>query len=99
VTSGDLGFQTYPHKILHEYYHGLTPSPSPKERGITQREAILWFLKFQTYQKKILREYSHGVDGGDSPLLWRGVRGEANRVNIFTVNILNDNKKIVTPPN
>jgi hypothetical protein len=30
----------------------LTPSPSPKERGITPREAILWFLKFQTYQKK-----------------------------------------------
>jgi hypothetical protein len=49
--------------------------------------------KFLTYQNKILRAYSHGIDGGDSPLLWRGARGEANRVNIFTVNILNDNKK------
>jgi hypothetical protein len=78
------------HFSLHR---SLTPSPSPKERGITPREAILWFLKFQTYQKKILREYSHGVDRGDSPLLWRGARGEANRVNIFSVNISNDNKK------
>ena len=30
---------------------------------------------------------------GDSPLLWRGARGEANRVNIFRVDISNDNTK------
>ena len=29
----------------------------------------------------------------DSPLLWRGVRGEAKSVNIFRVNIPNDNTK------
>ena len=27
------------------------------------------------------------------PLLWRGARGEANRVNVFRVDILNDNTK------
>ena len=30
---------------------------------------------------------------GDSPLLWRGARGEANGVNIIPVNIPNDNTK------
>ena len=30
---------------------------------------------------------------GDSPLLWRGARGEAKSVNIFRVNIPNDNTK------
>ena len=29
----------------------------------------------------------------DSPLLWRGARGEAKSVNIFRVNIPNDNTK------
>ena len=30
---------------------------------------------------------------GDSPLLWRGARGEAKSVNILCVNIPNDNTK------
>ena len=65
---------------------------SPEETGITPREAILWFLKYLTYQKKFLREYPHGIDRGDSPLLWRGARGEANRVDI-----LNDNTTQLRP--
>ena len=34
----------------------------------------------------------------DSPLLWRGARGEAKRVNIFPVNIPNDNTKNINTP-
>ena len=49
--------------------------------------------KIPDLPKKILRVISHGNDGGDSPLLWRGARGEANGVNIFSVNIRNNNTK------
>ena len=35
---------------------------------------------------------------GDSPLLWRGARGEADDVNIFPVNIPNDNTKNINTP-
>lgn len=77
------------HLSLHR---SLTPSPSPKERGITPREAILWFLKFRTYQKNPSKKNSwHWLRG--SPLLWRGASGEADGVNIFPVNIPNDNTK------
>ena len=34
----------------------------------------------------------------DSPLLWRGARGEAKSVNIFPVNIPNDNTKNINTP-
>ena len=47
--------------------------------------------------KKILREYPHGIDGGDSPLLWRGARGEANRVDILNDNTLNINTTQFSP--
>ena len=34
----------------------------------------------------------------DSPLLWRGARGEAKSVNILCVNIPNDNTKNINTP-
>ena len=34
----------------------------------------------------------------DSPLLWRGARGEANGVNIIPVNIPNDNTNNINTP-
>jgi len=55
----------------------LTPSPSPEERGTHSGRQFCGFENSELTKMKNFMNILMALTKGDSPLLWRGARGEA----------------------